>query len=251
MPDLEPDLADAIATLAGTSAARFGIDSARTGDPGRPTATDRTWTAAAHDGGALLERYGITLAVLPAQMLAGAAHQPLGTHGAYGLMELRAIPPAAVALDWTYTEDTATALAELFPDGKRAPQTLVVLAGKGSVSQESQEHMAPCTIASWTDGAIDLSCTSPIDAFAVVSSSALPGWSATVDDRAAPWLTADVIRRAVAIPAGTHHVHWEYAPPGKGLGLLLAALGIAALIALSLVRGAVDRAPDAATVRGN
>ena len=250
MPDLAPDLADAIATLAGTSAARWGIDAARTDDPGRPLETDRTWAAAAHDGGALLQRYGITLAVLPAQMLAGATQKPLGTHGAYALVELIAIPAAAVALDWTYTEDTKAALAELFPDAKRAPQTLVVLAGKGSPSQEAQEHMAPCTITSWTDGAIDLSCTSPIDAFAVVSSSALPGWSATVDDRAAPWVTADVIRRAVAIPAGTHRVHWRYETPGKGLGLLLAALGIAALIALSLLRGALDRAADPAPVRG-
>ena len=111
--------------------------------------------------------------------------------------------------------------------------------------------MAPCQITSWTDGDIDLSCTSPSDAFAVVSSSALPGWSVTVDDHAAPWLTADVIRRAVAIPAGTHRVHWTYETPGKGLAFLLAALGIAGLIALSLVRGAQDRAADPAPVHGN
>ena len=251
MPDLPPDLTDAIATLAGTSAARWGIDAVRSDDPGRPRDTDRTWAAAAHDGGALLERYGVTLAVLPAQMLAGAAHKPLASHGAYGLLDRLALPPAAVALDWTYTDDVATALTELFPDGKRAPQTLVVLAGRGSPSQEASGHMAPCTIGGWTEGAIDLSCTSPIDAFTVVSSSALPGWSATVDDRAAPWVTADVIRRAVAVPAGTHRVHWQYRTPGLTLALVLAALGIALLIALSLVRGALDRAADPAPVRDN
>ena len=250
MPDVPAELGDAIATLAGTSAVRWGIDAARTDDPARPPDTDRTWAAASHDGGALLERYGITLAIVPAQMVAGAAHKPLAERGAYALLDRLAIPPAVVALDWTFTVDVATALAELFPDGKRAPQTLVVLAGHGAPSQESTGHMAPCTIDQWRDGAIDLGCTSPIDAFAVVSSSAVPGWTATVDDREAPWLTADVIRRAVAIPAGTHRVHWRYRTPGMTLALVLAALGIAALIALSLVRGAADRASDPAPVHG-
>ena len=50
----------------------------------------------------------------------------------------------------------------------------------------------------------------------------------------APWLPADVIRRAVAIPAGAHHVAWRYAAPGLPLGLVLAGLGIALLVALSL-----------------
>jgi hypothetical protein len=243
------DLADAIATLAGSSAAHWGIDAARTDDPGRPRDTDRTWAASAHDGGLLLARYGITLAVLPAQKLAGV--KPLGMHGAYGLVELNggplpASPPAEVALDWTYTEDSATALAQLFSDAHPAPKTLVVLSGRGSTSQESGGHMGPCTIGAWTDGVIDLTCTSPTDAFAVVSSSALPGWSATVDDRAAPWITADVIRRAVAFPAGTHHVHWGYKTPGRGLGLLVTALGIAVLFALSLIPPSPPSTPDRA-----
>jgi uncharacterized membrane protein YfhO len=82
-----------------------------------------------------------------------------------------------------------------------------------------------------------------------VSSSATPGWSVSVDDRAQPWLVADVIRRAVAIPQGAHRIRWTYRPPGFLVGLVLAALGIALLVALSLTGGAPDPAPDPAAVR--
>ena len=35
-----------------------------------------------------------------------------------------------------------------------------------------------------------------------------------IDGRAAMWQTADVMRRAVALPTGDHRVAWRYWPPG-------------------------------------
>jgi hypothetical protein len=242
MPDIGEDLADAIATLAGTSAARWGVVGAPTTDPGRPADTDRTWVAASHDGGALLERFGIGYVIVPAQMTAGIP--TLGRHGAYALVARHASPAAAVALDWTWSTDP---LATVFTQ----PQTSIVLDGHGTPSQEASEPLAACPASRWTDGAIDLACTAPADAMAVITSSALPGWSATVDDRPVAWVTADAIRRAVPMPAGAHRITWRYRAPGLLLGLVLAALGIALLVAISLVRGAADRSSDPAPVRDN
>ena len=60
----------------------------------------------------------------------------------------------------------------------------------------------------------------------------LPGWSVAVDDHATPWLTADVLRRAVAIAPGTHRVQWRYHAPGLTVALILAAIGLLGLVAL-------------------
>jgi HAMP domain-containing protein len=42
-----------------------------------------------------------------------------------------------------------------------------------------------------------------------------------------------VLRRAVAIPAGTHRVHWTYTTPGITAGALVAVLGLLGLGALA------------------
>ncbi len=247
MPDLPVELPDAIATLAGTVGDRWGLAQAETSDPARPALTHETWYAAAHDGGALLDRYGISFAIVPAQMT--AAVKTLGRHGAYSLVELPASPPAAVALDWTFETDLGRTFDVLFPAKRQALASAIVLRGKGTGSQESSGALVPCTIRQWRAGTLDLTCTSPEAAYAVVSSSAAPGWAVTVDDHAQPWLVADVIRRATAIPRGTHHVVWTYRPPAFVLGLALAALGILLLVALSLTGGAPDPAPGPARVR--
>jgi hypothetical protein len=243
MPDIHDDLADAIATLAGTSAARWDLAGAPTTDPGRPADTDRTWLAASHDGGALLERFGIAYAIVPAQMTAGVP--TLGSHGAYALVSYRAAPAAAVALDWLWTTDP---LSTLFT---QTPQTAILLDGHGMPSQEASEPLTACPVARWADGSIELTCTAPVEAMAVITSSALPGWSATVDDRPVAWVTADAIRRAVPMPAGAHRITWRYRAPGLLLGLVLAGLGIALLVAISLLGGAADRTSDPAPVRDN
>src|SRR3569623_857287 len=249
MPDQPPELPDEIATLAGTVGARWNLALANARDPARAPLTDATWTAAAHDGGALLERYGIAFAIVPAQMIAGV--KALGQHGAYALVERQAAPPAAVALDWTFETDLGRTFDLLFPSKRQAIASAIVLRGTGQASQESSGALVPCTIRRWHAGTIELACTSPEPAYAVVSSSATRGWSVTVDDRAQPWLVADVIRRAVAVPQGAHHIVWTYRPAGFVLGLVLAALGIALLVALSLTGGAPDPASDPAAVRAD
>jgi hypothetical protein len=243
-------LADAIATLAGTSAAKWGIASARSDDPARPAVHDRVWLAAASAGGQLLDRYGIALAVLPASMAGNRGLQGVARRGDLALVRYPASPPAALVREWIFVPDVATALARLFPPGagRGLGSGLVVLAGTGAENQDEPGPAQPCTIDRWSGTAIDLHCASDRPAYAVVSSSPARGWSVSVDGRASPWLVADVLRRAVAVGAGEHQIAWRYWPPGLTIALVLAALGSMGLLALWLVYGrdpdARDRTPD-------
>jgi hypothetical protein len=253
--DTTPPTLDAeVATFSGASGSLWGIDAARSEDPARIAVHDRTWFAASSAGGLLLDRYGISLAILPLSSIGQreGTTVELGRRGSWALVRYPASPPAAVVREWIFAPDDETALKRLFPPGARhgLPTGLIVLHGTGHENQDEESPPAPCTIESWSAGAIDLVCTTappaadddrtgpPSNAgdYAVISSTPMPGWSVTVDDRATPWLTADVLRRAVAIPTGTHRVQWRYHAPGLTPALILAALGLLGLVALRVKR---------------
>jgi hypothetical protein len=232
------ELEDEIGTLAGTSAARWGVATARSDDPARPRAHDRTWLAAAGAGAQLLSRYGIPIAILPLAVVQGQRGTiPLGVRGTWALVSYRASPPAALVYEWLWIADTGAALARLFPPGARhgLDAGVIVLAGTGRQQQDEPSAPEPCAVEHWDRGAIDLACAARADAYAVISSSAATGWSVTVDGEPATWQTADVLRRAVAIPPGTHRVAWRYEVPGMRYALVIAALGVAGLVALWFV----------------
>ncbi|HEX6736626.1 MAG TPA: YfhO family protein, partial [Vicinamibacteria bacterium] len=60
------------------------------------------------------------------------------------------------------------------------------------------------------------------------------GWRATVDGRRAPLLRANLVFRAVAVPAGRHTIDMVYRPPAVLVGLALSALTAAACTAALL-----------------
>jgi hypothetical protein len=228
-------LADAIATMSGTSAARWGIDAARSDDPARLPEEADAWASSSHGGGTLLERFGVALAVLPRSVVENGKMRELDRTDDYALAQYPTEPPAVTLSDWEWVSDAATAFKTVFPaDGKRGvPVDHGVLIGSGPTPDTGGIHHATtCDIARWDAGAIDLTCKPPSDAYAVASSSATPGWTVTVDGVPTPWVAADVLRRAVYLPAGKHELQWRYHVPGLSAGLVLAALGIALLAAL-------------------
>lgn len=244
-----PGVEDAIATLAGGSAWRWGIAGARSEDPARLPAHDRTWLAAASEGGALLDRFGIALAILPSTVTSARKLAALGRRGSWVLVALPVAPVAAVMHGWRWAVDPGDALALMFPPGGGTGilRGTIVLGGGGPPGPSSAEPR-PCAIQAWRAGELALSCASDAPGYAVVSSTAAAGWTVTVDGRDAAWLTADVLRRAVAIPAGAHRVHWTYTVPGLGAGALVGLAGglvLAALWSLGLRRRAAAQAPDA------
>lgn len=208
---------------------------------------DQTWLAAAREGGALLDRYGIALAILPSTVASARKLNVLGRRGSWTLVALPVAPVASVMHGWRWSVEPDDALALLFPGGGGTGITrgTIVLGGSGPAGPSSSAPI-PCALQGWRAGDIALSCTSDADGYAVVSSTAAAGWSVTVDGRAADWLTADVLRRAVAIPAGTHRVHWTYAVPGLAAGALAGLVGVLLLIGLwgASLRRRAAVAPD-------
>jgi hypothetical protein len=239
-----------MATFAGTSGAKWGTGAARSEDPARPVLHDRVWAAAASVGGALFDRYGIALAILPVSMVSGGTpFKELARRGGWALVEFPASPTAALVYEWIFAPDLDAALARVFPPGAASGLSsgMVVLLGQGAQNQDEPGPAQPCKLVRWDAGAIDLECAPDRAAYAVISSTAARGWTAEVDGRDAPWLVADVMRRAVPLTPGTHTVAWRYSTPGLRLGLALAALGIAALVGLWLVYGRNSDARDRTT----
>ncbi len=68
--------------------------------------------------------------------------------------------------------------------------------------------------------------------YVVLSDTYYPGWRASVDGTPQPILIADVTFRAVAVPAGTHTVTFDYAPFSVSLGLGVSIIALLAFIAV-------------------
>lgn len=247
---------EAVSTFAGASGWRWGIVEARSSDPARARVHDELWLAASREGGALLDRFGIALAILPETLVRSSKMTTLGQRGRWSLVTLPVAPLASVLRGWRWAVAPEDGMELLFASGggTNVLRGTAVLAGRGD-SQEDRGPLIPCTIEAWAEGEQELACTLPAAdvssgrpiGYAAVSSSAAPGWTVSVDGADRPWLTADVLRRAVELAPGTHRVHWRFTAPGTRLGLGIALVGLLGLVALWLgarLRGAPGRQGD-------
>jgi len=231
----EPSTAEAIATLAGDAAARWDITAVRSDDPARSLNDDAAFKASAHGGGELLERFGVTFAVLPASVVEAQQLVELDRRALWSIARYPAAPPAVVVTTWDWAASDAAALDQLFPTagGRGIPANSVLLHGSGDAPVAKGGRASKCTIERWDPGAIDLQCTAPAQGYAVVSSSADPHWTVSVDNVDQPWVAADVLRRAVAVSPGAHAIRWRYARASLS-PLVAGVAGLALLLVLSL-----------------
>jgi hypothetical protein len=73
--------------------------------------------------------------------------------------------------------------------------------------------------------------TAPADGFLLVADTFYPGWTASIDGRAAPIYRANLAVRGVPVPAGTHDVRFAYEPPGLAQGMRISAIALILLLA--------------------
>jgi hypothetical protein len=66
------------------------------------------------------------------------------------------------------------------------------------------------------------------DGYVVLVEAYEPGWRATLDGRPAPVLRANVLFRAVAVPAGAHRLELRYRPGSALAGAVVSAAGLLA-----------------------
>jgi hypothetical protein len=94
-----------------------------------------------------------------------------------------------------------------------------------------REPPGPCEVRSPRPERVELRCTSRLGGHAVLLDAFAPGWSATVDGRAAPILEADGLYRAVPVGPGEHAIVFAYRTPGLRAG---AAIALVAWVALAV-----------------
>ncbi|BDG06853.1 YfhO family protein [Anaeromyxobacter oryzae] len=149
----------------------------------------------------------------------GAKRVALGPDGD----ELWAVPHrdwATFALDVHGVEDVQEAIFEL------AGGTDAVL-----VESRGQFAVAPGRVLSIQRGLESLRVEAEADAAAtlVIADAWWPGWEATIDGSVVMVYPADVLVRAVRWPPGHHVLEMRYHPPEVATGILVSAVGIAAL----------------------
>jgi len=76
--------------------------------------------------------------------------------------------------------------------------------------------------------------------YVVLADTFHPGWTASIDGTPTPVHPADLLFRAVFVPAGRHTIVYRYAPASFTIGVALAGLGLAACGLLAHARWAVD-----------
>ena len=86
---------------------------------------------------------------------------------------------------------------------------------------------------------IELAVEAQADAILVVSDTDYPGWEAELDGVPTPILRANITFRAVAVPAGSHHVVMRFRPGSARDGLIVTTLSMVAVLAYCGRRKAV------------
>jgi hypothetical protein len=93
----------------------------------------------------------------------------------------------------------------------------------------------PCRVLAFSNNVVKASCHADRPALAVFVEQYARGWRASVDGRPARLERANVVLRAVPVPAGDHEIVLTYQPDGLLLGGTLSMASIAALLILGVV----------------
>jgi hypothetical protein len=115
------------------------------------------------------------------------------------------------------------------------PASEVVLGDGGPRVAPPADFRARCTIRERRADRVVVDVESSATGHLVVAEAYQDGWKATLDGADVPVRPANVLFRAVAVPAGSHRVELRYRPAAVYAGAGLTALGLMALAAL-LVR---------------
>ncbi len=208
-------------TKEGRSAARLAWD-----EPRRVTAVQVT-------GAAGLTLHGVALVNSQNGAFQSFAIAPQGEFelvhsGDVKIYENRTVSARAfLASDALFATGDAEAL-QLMQSETFDPAKTVVLSGagenegrrEGETSPPSSPSLTP-SIVSYSPERIVIDVTAPQPGYLVLTDAYYPGWLATVDDKPVEVERADILFRAVKIPAGQHRVELRYQPQSFTFGLLI------------------------------
>ena len=145
------------------------------------------------------------------------------------------LPPAWV-VGGSRPADSPTAALLAMAEPGFDPAAEVVLGDGGRVPPPA-DFRARCTIRERRADRLVVDMDSNAGGHLVVAEAYQDGWKATLDGSEVPVRPANVLFRAVAVPAGSHRVELRYRPAAVYWGAALTATGLVALAALLVRRG--------------
>ena len=154
----------------------------------------------------------------------------------------RALPRARFVGEPAYATDERDAMRLMKSLGADARRRVVVESVDRPVAS-TQVARGSARIVSEIPERVEVAVRAETPGFLLLSDTYDPGWSATVDGRAATISPANVAFRAVALPEGDHSVVFAYRPAGFLLGMALTAIGIGLAVASLVVRSKATEAP--------
>jgi hypothetical protein len=216
----------------------FGIASVPGYDAALPSTLASLWLRGQREGAALFRLLGVNYAVLPSTSKDLPGLVPM-----LDLMPGARLYRVSDSLPRVYWTEAATVAPDsVAQDALFAPEVLagrrIILAPTPAVpadvalARPGQENSGVCRLTAFANTRVEASCEGKTPGFVVFLEQFDPGWSATLDGQSAPLLRANLVMRAVPVPAGTHHLVLVFAPHGLKVGILLSLAGLVALGAL-------------------
>jgi Bacterial membrane protein YfhO len=117
------------------------------------------------------------------------------------------------------------------------PASEVVLAGGGPRVPPPEGFRAVCTIRERRADRLVVDVEASGNGHLVVAEAYQDGWKASLDGGAVPVEPANVLFRAVEVPAGRHRVDLRYRPPAVFWGTGLTATGLVVAAVMLVRRG--------------
>ena len=100
---------------------------------------------------------------------------------------------------------------------------------------------AEVRVRSYEHGRVDVAVKTAESAILVVGDAIYPGWRARIDGVEVPLMRANMLFKAVLVPAGAHEVVFSYEPGAFSLGAVISIASLTALLAAAIVLGLKGR----------
>ncbi len=115
-------------------------------------------------------------------------------------------------------------------NGDFAADQTIFIQGKPAHSQPfDKTAKLRADVVGYSPKLVDLRTSSDRPAYLFTSEVVYPNWQATIDGQPAETLTADGIFRALDVPAGDHHIVFQYVPQPFFVGAAISSFGLVVL----------------------
>ncbi len=101
----------------------------------------------------------------------------------------------------------------------------------------ARSEVSSCHLATYEPERVTVETSVNQDSYLVLTDAYYPGWTATIDGQSASIERADVLFRAVKVPAGSHQIEFRYEPASFAIGAVISIGAWLLAIGLALING--------------